>query len=302
MIKFSPTQKGLSGNITIHYFRNELLYKYADVIAQEQGAKDEGLFTSGIRLIITLQGRSELKFDTTSLQLCAEKRAQAAILPINKKIHGIKKFAKGKRQRELVIFLEPEWIQYSDFKQFSDFQQLLALQQMHLQPITLLVNKRILMLAESLIQDTESDLSVLGHIRKESECLMLISELLSQLTDFKKNIEFSVEQQRVTELTQLLQSGKADQWSLSQISRYMHTNVTTLQTQFKQVHGVSIMSYLRQLKLERAYKALLQGVSVGQAADIAGYSNPDNFTTAFRQYFDFPPSKVKKMRSQFFIG
>ena len=143
---------------------------------------------------------------------------------------------------------------------------------------------------------------MLGQICKESECLMLIYELLSQLPHFKRQTAYSAEQKRIVGLTQLLQSGRADQWSLTQIAHQMHTNITTLQTQFKQIHGVSIMAYLRQVKLERAYKALLQGATVNQAAEIAGYSNPDNFTTAFRRYFDIVPSKVKKSGIQPFIG
>lgn len=75
----------------------------------------------------------------------------------------------------------------------------------------------------------------------------------------------------------------------------MHTNVTSLQADFKQVHNTSIMKYLRQIKLERAYKALLQGVSVNKAAEIAGYTNPDNFSIAFRRYFSIVPSLVKKI-------
>ncbi|WP_439291095.1 helix-turn-helix domain-containing protein [Lonepinella koalarum] len=67
-----------------------------------------------------------------------------------------------------------------------------------------------------------------------------------------------------------------------------------MQRDFKQIHGISIMAYLRQLKLERSYRAILNGTSIIEAAAIAGYSNPDNFTTAFRKYFNMVPSQVRK--------
>lgn len=301
IIKFSPSQPGLSGQVVIRCFRDGLLCKYADLTAQEKSVTDEGMFSAGIRLIVTLQGRSELCFEQNRLVLCAEKRAVAALLPIAKPIYGVKRFAHRQHQRELVIFLEPQWFEHSEFTSLTDNQALFALQQIHLQPFTLFVNKRILTLAEALLLDLEQD-SALVQIRKESECLMLIAELLAQLPYFKQHIVFSAEQIRVAELTKILQSGEWDQATLSQIAHAMHTNITTLQNQFKQIHGVSIMAYLRQVKLERAYKALLFGASVNRAAEIAGYSNPDNFTTAFRRYFDLVPSKVKKARLLPFIG
>ena len=301
IIQFSPPQSGLMGNVTIRCFRDGLLCKYADLTAQEEGITDEGMFATGIRLIITLQGSSELCFEQNRLTLCAEKRALAALLPIAKPVHGVKQFTRHQRQRELVIFLEPQWIEHSGFVKLTDYRALFALQQIHLQPFMLFVNKRILTLAESLLQDLAQDSAVM-QIRKESECLMLIAELLAQLPHFKQQVAFSAEQIRVAELTKMPQSGDWEQASLSQIAHAMHTNVTTLQKQFKQIHGVSIMAYLRQVKLERAYEALLLGASVNHAAEIAGYGNPDNFTTAFRHYFDIVPSQVKKSRLLPFIG
>ncbi|MDU8924076.1 AraC family transcriptional regulator [Pasteurellaceae bacterium LIM206] len=302
IIKFSPVQQGLHGNVTIHCFRHGLLCKSAALTAQEQDVTDEGIFAAGVRLIITLQGRSELCFGQQNLLLNAEKRATAALLSISKPVYGIKKFVPYQAQRELVIFLEPEWIQHSYFSRLADSQSFITLQQMHLQSIPLFVNKRILTLAGALAQDVAPDTLVVTHLRKESECLLLIAELLAQLPHLTRPMGLSVELRRINQLTQMLQNGELDNWNLLQIAHKMHTNVTSLQNQFKQVHGVSIMAYLRQVKLERAYKALLQGATVNQAADIAGYANPDNFTTAFRRYFDIVPSKVKKSRLTTFIG
>lgn len=300
IVKTDNPQKGLRGSVTIHFFRHGLLTKYADLSVLEEGVSDEGIFIVGIRLVITLQGKTELHFGKTSLIMDADERPQATLLSIATPTAGIKRFSLNNKQRELVIFMEPEWIKHSGFIRLSDYVHFLALQQLHLQPLNLLVNKRVLALAESLIEPQQP--TVLNHLHKESICLALIIELLSQLPQFGRYVELSPERKRVAQLTQMLSDGYMDNWTLAQIAKEMHTNITTLQYHFKQVHGISIMAYLRQIKLERAYKALLQGASINQAAEMAGYSNPDNFTTAFRRYFNIVPSKVKKAHLLPFIG
>ncbi len=301
VFKIENPQANLNGEVTVHYFRNGLMTKYADLTAGQSDLSDEGIFAPGIRLIITLQGRTELQFGEQVVKLNAQKRPVAALLSVTKPTWGIKRFTLGEKQRELVIFIEPEWVDNSGLNQLIDFSYFSLLQQAHLQFYLLFTNKRVLALAESLIR-VEPGSMLLQHLRKESNCLALMVELLSQLPSFKPVADLSPEQQRIEQLTQMLLSGEMDNQTLGQIAKTMHTNVTTLQTHFKRIHGTSIMNYLRQIKLERAYKALLRGASVNRAAEMAGYSNPDNFTTAFRRYFKIVPSKVKKESALLFIG
>ncbi len=290
-IKMDSVLDGISGETTIHYFRDGLLTKYADILISKNIRTDEAIFLPGIRLIVTLLGKTELRFSDKMFCLTAEKYPAAGLLSISKEISGSKYFS-GKKQQELVIFLEEDWLKSSGFNQCMDYAFLQKIQKSNLEFIPLFANKKILTLVNSLIR-SEQHSPTLSHMQKESDCLALVVELLSQLREF--NQVLSPEQKRAYQLTQLLLSGEADDWTLAEIAKYMHTNVTSLQTDFKQVHNISIMKYLRQIKLERAYKALLQGVSVNKAAEIAGYTNPDNFSTAFRRYFSIAPSSVKKI-------
>lgn len=300
LIKMNSSLSGTNGNITLHYFRDGLLTKYVDITITKQNIKDEFTFPPGIRLIITLQGKTQLRFNENSFCVDAEKHPSAALLSISEPTYGAKYFS-GSHQQEFVIFIEPEWLKNSGLNQSPDFSHLSHIQHANLAFISLFVNKRILALIESLVS-REYGSPTLSHVHKESDCLALIAELLSQLPNFQMASDLSAERKRVDQLTRLLLSGKADNWTLPEIAKHMHTNVTSLQADFKRIQGTSIMSYLRQIKLEKAYKALLQGANVNQAAEIAGYSNSDNFTTAFRRHFSIVPSKVKKRKILAFNG
>lgn len=299
IFKLNRLPEGITGEVVIHYFRDGLLAKSAD-ISMTEDAEDEGLFIPGIRLIITLQGKTELQFEDRHIILKAGRRPFVALLPISEPVMGICRFSKGQAQKELVIFIEPGWCNQSGFSQTSDYRYLQNLQKAHLEIIPLLADKRILMAANSFWAKQNTD-SLPLLLSKESDCLNLIAECLIQLEKFTHKQSASPERERIFRLTQMLLSGNLDNDTLPQIAQKLHTNVTTLQTQFKQIHGISIMHYLRQIKLERAYYGLIQGITVSQAAEIAGYVNPDNFSTAFRRYFGITPRQARKDKEIPFI-
>lgn len=73
------------------------------------------------------------------------------------------------------------------------------------------------------------------------------------------------------------------------------TNTTTLQRNFQEHHGVSIAHYLRRLKLARAYRALLAGARVNEAAAAADYRHLESFSKAFKQQYHVCPRQLRSM-------
>ena len=67
-----------------------------------------------------------------------------------------------------------------------------------------------------------------------------------------------------------------------------------LQRQFRAVFGTTVFDYLRECRLLRARRALEHdGVTVGQAAMVAGYTSAANFATAYRRRFGMPPKLAR---------
>ncbi len=70
-------------------------------------------------------------------------------------------------------------------------------------------------------------------------------------------------------------------------------SVTNMQSSFKQAYGMTVMDYIRERRLVAARDALgREGLSIAQAAHLAGYTSPQNFSTAFKRQFGISPSEI----------
>jgi len=69
----------------------------------------------------------------------------------------------------------------------------------------------------------------------------------------------------------------------------------SLQRHFKQAFGLTIAGYQRHLLLQLGHRALCEdGVSIAEAASLAGYSSTANFTTAFRRAYGVTPKVLQR--------
>ncbi len=82
--------------------------------------------------------------------------------------------------------------------------------------------------------------------------------------------------------------------TLPRIEKDLGMNRRSIQRHFKNGTGVTLSDFLRSERLMQARRALSEdGLSIAQAAHLAGYSTPENFSTAFRQAFGMPPQVVR---------
>lgn len=78
--------------------------------------------------------------------------------------------------------------------------------------------------------------------------------------------------------------------TIDQIARETGGSVSAIQRHFKEHFGVTVFEFLRARRLEKARDALERtGATIAQAAYIAGYANPSNFTTAFKKAYGIAP-------------
>ncbi|MBQ1558305.1 MAG: helix-turn-helix domain-containing protein, partial [Pseudomonas sp.] len=64
---------------------------------------------------------------------------------------------------------------------------------------------------------------------------------------------------------------------------------------FRSRNGTTIAAYLRRQRLARAYQAMRQqGLSVEDAANLAGYEHLSSFSAAFKREYGFPPSQARR--------
>jgi AraC-like DNA-binding protein len=100
---------------------------------------------------------------------------------------------------------------------------------------------------------------------------------------------------RMARVEDYLESLDSAAVSLDEIARAAGVSPSTLQRLFQSLHGLSAFEFLRRRNLERARVALdRDGLSVKEAAFLAGYSSAANFSTAFRKHFGRTPRQVRQ--------
>lgn len=135
----------------------------------------------------------------------------------------------------------------------------------------------------------------LAKLYIESRTLALIVEsakLLAHDTPYPARAVTERRRERVASAKAELDRSLANPPTTLQLARLTGTNATTLKVDFQEVYGMSIFAYVRRQRLEFA-RALLAArkMSVAEAAYTVGFTDPNNFSTAYRQYFGYPPSR-----------
>lgn len=77
---------------------------------------------------------------------------------------------------------------------------------------------------------------------------------------------------------------------LEDIAQQLNMSVSTLQRKFKKTCGSTVIEYLRRKRLQQARNEMISaGISLTEAASLAGYKHPANFVTAFKKAFSTTP-------------
>jgi AraC-like DNA-binding protein len=101
-------------------------------------------------------------------------------------------------------------------------------------------------------------------------------------------------QRRLQSLKDRIDADLRHPWSIAELARHAGISRRSLNIQFRHAFGVGASEYLRTRRLETARDAIVQqGLSVSEAAWLAGYGNPANFATAFRKHFGHVPSRCR---------
>ncbi|MET6996161.1 helix-turn-helix domain-containing protein [Chitinophaga defluvii] len=95
----------------------------------------------------------------------------------------------------------------------------------------------------------------------------------------------------------LIQQHLFDPLTLQGISRQTGLNEFSLKKGFKELFGVTVFGYLHELKMNYARKMLLDtSCTVYEVAYTVGYTEPYNFSRAFKKHFGYLPGEVRRYR------
>ena len=103
------------------------------------------------------------------------------------------------------------------------------------------------------------------------------------------------EERTITGLTRYLQEHLSEEMSLAILSEEFHLNPQYISQLFKNEIGVGFLTYLTNIRMEKAKKLLLStSLSVARIAEQSGYSDYRVFTKVFKKSEGITPSQFRR--------
>ncbi len=142
--------------------------------------------------------------------------------------------------------------------------------------------------AKALVQDQSA-----SPLRKRMAMARFAVEAMDSLVENLEVLRGARPQQRIAMARTYVEQTAERQPSLGEIATATGYSVSSLQRAYRSTFGLTVIEHQRQILLDHAMASLRKGgISVGQAAIAAGYSNATNFSSAFQRAFGMCPSQV----------
>ena len=131
----------------------------------------------------------------------------------------------------------------------------------------------------------------------ESSALAFVASLLSigRAGTRRPRAPSRVSVQRAHEARRLIDEKLHAPLTVQELAKAVGINATTLRQDFLATHGETIFAYGQERRMRYAHELLVQNdLNVSQVAFAIGFADVSSFSTAFRRYFGYPPSLVRK--------
>ncbi|MDZ7855892.1 AraC family transcriptional regulator [Sphaerotilus sp.] len=250
----------------------------------------------GLGIVILLAGRIDASLGARALRLDDSSGPTAALTSLAEPDRFVRHAQRGRHARKVSIGIDAAWLEANGAAAGPAGAQALALLRTHLAQRAWRPSARAASLAEQLVHPPALE-PLLLNLYLESRALDLVVEALGSLAEAPNRPSAALrprDLRRLQDFIAWLDSGEADGLSLSEMAHRAGLNTTTLQQRFRDARGCSIVEFLRKRRLAAARHALeQQGLTVGQAAELAGYASAANFATAFKRQFGLQPHRCR---------
>lgn len=248
----------------------------------------EAEFTSNFKIALMFSGDMSFQFGEKK-QSMEEKEKVAKIMNFNETELCSLDAKEGEHRRAMYLSVEPDWFEKYGVDSESVKQVLsnhLTLDNWELPDMLWLQSQQLL---------AQHDQSYVNKMAREGFALSLMSSWLDTLGTREREVS-RPESRRAHQFRELLSSETVLTMSLTDISNHLGMSSATLQRYANEHLGMSLTQYLRKCRLDLAKSALHRdGVSIMEAALLAGYNHSSNFTTAFKRQFGILPTAAYRL-------
>lgn len=203
------------------------------------------------------------------------------------------KLHRGERKRQIRcgFSLRPEWINAGMFERFDETGIVgKAIAQRGIsEPAA--ASPAFLAVADRLFAAINFE-GPLAGLRREAAALAFFAEAFTHLENARQPRSASrIEVGRINRVKDMLDSlAPGTEVRLVELAAHHGMSVRSLCRHFRQTFGMTILGYVAERRMENARIALAAGgVTIHQAAYIAGFAHDSNFSSAFRRRYGYSP-------------
>jgi AraC-like DNA-binding protein len=290
----------MTGRMREMHLRPGLSLYASDVCDQQDMDVSTGL-PAGLLLVLPLAGEADVSYGERHFKLGSRCDSEDGLQPeglaitLTEPEAFTRRLRRGARRRVVSLALGQCWLDDSEEALTTTHPSLSSFRRTHLAAQRWRLSPRLQTLAGDLLE-MGAPSAPLMSLYLESRCLEVVAEVLSAIasdpppaTGLRPR-----EQRRLAQLREFLDSGEGDGQSLQQLADRIGMSPSTLQRYFRAYCGMSVFAYQRRRLLLLARNAIERdGISVGEAAHLAGYTSPANFATAFRRQFGTAPGRLR---------
>ncbi len=208
----------------------------------------------------------------------------------------VRQARRGTRLKKVTLSISHEWLfsQFGSgdpsFVAFKDFAE------EHLANLSWIPSTHAIGLAEQIIAAPRKS-SFQHRLYITARVYGLLEEAFQHLTENRTQVAVgapaSQDRQKLLAIETYLGQQRGHWVTADALSKAAGMSANTLQRLLTRTYGLSTSRFIRRFMLERSREALERdAVTISEAAYIAGYSSPANFSTAFKREFGLSPKKV----------
>lgn len=250
----------------------------------------------GITLSLFLEGHADVLLGGRPFRFgCERGGVEAALLVRTEPDLFVRKGQRGRHVRKVNVTLPPGWLGQAELGRLDRDGALDRFGAEHLSTLRWRPSARLLALAEQVLA-VPPYAGFLSDLYLESRVMEMLFEAFAALGDGRIHAEAPRPRlkQRMWQVQDYLEARLLDEVSLDQVAQEAGMSITSLQRAFRATFGSTVFEYVRGRRLERARDALVTaGVSVTEAAAMAGYTSAANFSTAFKRAFGVTPGSIR---------
>lgn len=279
------------------------LFAHSTDVLDLHGSTFQVMLNRQFHVVLVLDGQIDVAFGGHDLNMavdCRSRRcrAEGALIALPEPTLFTRRAHRGKRERKVSISAGADWLAASGLCPGRADCPLMAFDCGRLAIARWRPSAKVVALAEQ-IHNPPAYALPLQKLYLESRAIEILTEAFLAVSGTGIDAAEPAalrprDELRMRELRDFLDDDAAAGLSLDAIASRIGSNPSTLQRNFRAVYGMTVFEYLRERNLRRAREALERGgVSVAEAADIAGYGSAANFATAYRRCFGITPRQSR---------